>query len=44
LALLGRRDRPTAIFTGDDEMATGVYRAARELGIPIPGALSVVTL
>jgi len=42
LALLGRRDRPTAIFTGNDEMATGVYRAAQELGIPIPGALSVV--
>ena len=42
LALLGRRDRPSAIFTGNDEMATGVYRAAQELGIPIPGALSVV--
>ena len=39
---LGRRDRPSAIFTGNDEMATGVYRAAQELGIPIPGALSVV--
>ena len=42
LALLRGASRPTAIFTGNDEMATGVYRAAQELGITIPKDLSVV--
>ncbi|WP_308238220.1 substrate-binding domain-containing protein [Phenylobacterium sp. J367] len=35
--------RPTAIFTGNDEMAAGVYQAAREAGLSIPGDLSVVS-
>lgn len=34
--------RPTAIFTGNDEMAVGVYRAAHDLGLSIPDDLSVV--
>jgi LacI family transcriptional regulator len=40
--LLTRPDRPTAIFAGNDEMATGVYRAAHEAGLAIPGDLSVI--
>lgn len=34
--------RPTAIFCGNDEMATGVYQAARDLGLSIPEDVSVV--
>ncbi len=41
-ALLGRSDRPTAIFTANDLQALGVYQAARELGLRIPEDLSVV--
>ncbi len=41
-ALLSRPDRPTAIFTGNDEMAIGVYVAAREAGLQIPEDLSVI--
>lgn len=33
---------PTAIFAGDDAAARGVYKAARDIGIPIPDQLSVV--
>ena len=40
--LLGRPDRPTAIFAGNDEMASGVYGAAHELGIRIPDDLSII--
>jgi DNA-binding LacI/PurR family transcriptional regulator len=40
--LLTRKRRPTAIFCANDEMATGVLRAARELGIQVPHQLSVV--
>ena len=40
--LLGRRDRPTAIFTANDVQALGVYQAAREAGLRIPEDLSVV--
>ncbi|MHB1650948.1 MAG: LacI family DNA-binding transcriptional regulator [Desulfitobacteriaceae bacterium] len=36
------KDRPTAIFAGNDLIAVGVYRAARELGLNIPEDLSVV--
>ncbi|WP_156250581.1 LacI family DNA-binding transcriptional regulator [Pseudactinotalea terrae] len=42
LDLLGQPDRPTAIFAGSDIQALGVYRAARELNLSIPGDLSVV--
>lgn len=40
--LLLRTDRPTAIFAGNDEMASGVYSAAHELGIRIPEELSII--
>jgi LacI family transcriptional regulator len=40
--LLSRADRPTAIFAGNDEMASGVYGAAHELGIRIPDDLSLI--
>lgn len=41
-ALLARSPRPTAVFCGNDEMAAGVYRAARDAGLEIPRDLSVV--
>jgi LacI family transcriptional regulator len=41
-ALLALKPRPTAIFTGNDEMAMGVFKAARDLGLEIPRDLSVV--
>jgi DNA-binding LacI/PurR family transcriptional regulator len=40
--LLGRADRPTAIFAGSDLQALGVLRAARRLGLDVPRHLSVV--
>ncbi|MEY9835054.1 LacI family DNA-binding transcriptional regulator [Streptacidiphilus sp. EB103A] len=42
LELLARPDRPTAICTGNDLQALGLYEAARELGLRIPHDLSVV--
>jgi LacI family transcriptional regulator len=41
-ALLGRPDRPTAIFGGNDEIAAGVVEAARTRGLRVPDDLSVV--
>ncbi|RJU02110.1 LacI family transcriptional regulator [Arthrobacter frigidicola] len=35
-------NRPTAVFCSSDEMAFGVLRAAVELGIDVPGELSVI--
>jgi DNA-binding LacI/PurR family transcriptional regulator len=40
--LLGRPQRPTAIFAGSDLLALGVYQAARQAGLRIPDDLSVV--
>jgi LacI family transcriptional regulator len=40
--LLSLLDRPTAIFAANDVSAIGVYQAARELGLQIPGDLSVI--
>ncbi len=40
--LLHGKERPTAIFAGNDEMAVGVYLAARKAGLQIPEDLSVV--
>jgi LacI family transcriptional regulator len=40
--LLSLDPRPTAIFTGNDEMAAGVYMAARNRGMEIPRDLSVI--
>jgi LacI family xylobiose transport system transcriptional regulator len=42
MALLRLPDPPTAIFAGSDLQALGLYEAARELGVLIPGDLSVV--
>ncbi|MBM0227401.1 substrate-binding domain-containing protein [Micromonospora sp. ATA51] len=40
--LLGRAERPTALFCFNDRMAMGAYRAAAELGLRIPDDLSVI--
>ncbi len=42
MKLLRRPDRPTAIMALFDEIAVGVYHAARELGLKIPEDLSVI--
>ncbi len=42
LDLLGGPNPPTAIMNGSDEQAYGVYKAARESGLPVPDDLSVV--
>lgn len=40
--LLSGADKPTAIFCHNDEMAIGVMKVARELGIRVPEDLSVM--
>src|SRR5215813_13490336 len=40
--LLSKADRPTAIFCFNDEMAMGVLKVARRLGIGVPEELSIV--
>lgn len=40
--LLALPARPTAVFAGNDEMAVGVYQAARRAGLRIPEDLSIV--
>jgi len=40
--LLTLPERPTAIFAANDNMAMGAYRAARRLGLAVPGDLSLV--
>lgn len=40
--LLTQPNRPTAIFAGSDMQAMGVLRAARQLGLDVPGDLSVI--
>ena len=40
--LLMGKQRPTAIFCGNDEMAAGVYKVAMRAGISIPRDLSVL--
>ncbi|MFG6467745.1 LacI family DNA-binding transcriptional regulator [Roseateles sp. BYS87W] len=40
--LLSRRQRPTAVFASNDDMALGVLAAAQRLGLPVPAELSVV--
>lgn len=42
LELLDRPDRPTAIFALSDEMAFGAVIAARDLGLEIPGDVSLI--
>ena len=41
-SLLGGADRPTAVLCFADVIATGVLRTAQQLGIDVPGELSVV--
>jgi DNA-binding LacI/PurR family transcriptional regulator len=41
-ALLRNSPRPTAIFAHDDLLASGVLRAARDLGLTVPTELAVV--
>jgi LacI family transcriptional regulator len=41
LKLLGRKNRPTAIFAANDDMAVAVLRVADRLGIKVPDELSV---
>lgn len=40
--LLALEEPPTAIFAANDEIALGVLEATRELGVSIPGRLSLV--
>lgn len=39
--LLSRRQRPSAVFAGNDDMALGVLAAAQRLGLAVPGDLSI---
>ncbi|WP_235561423.1 LacI family DNA-binding transcriptional regulator [Brevundimonas sp. Root1279] len=41
-SLLAMKAPPTAIFAGNDEMAIGVMKAARDAGLDVPGELSIV--
>jgi LacI family transcriptional regulator, galactose operon repressor len=41
-ALLSLPAPPTAIFSANDQMAMGAYRAARRLGLSIPRDLSII--
>jgi len=40
--ILDREDRPTAVFASNELMALGAVKAAKELGLDIPGDISVV--
>lgn len=41
-SLLAMPEPPTAIFAGNDEMAIGVMKAARDAGLDVPRDLSIV--
>ena len=40
--LSDKRTRPTAVFAASDEMAIGAILAARDLGLSVPGDVSVI--
>ncbi|MRJ47193.1 LacI family DNA-binding transcriptional regulator [Fundicoccus ignavus] len=40
--LMSVEDKPTAIFIANDSMAAGCYKAAHEMGINIPGDVSLI--
>jgi len=42
MELLARPDRPTAIFAGNDLSAIGAMEAAQEMGLDVPGDVSVI--
>ena len=42
VSLLGKEDRPTAVFLGNDEMAMGAYSAIRNANLSIPEDISIV--
>ncbi len=42
LRILREKNRPTAIFASNDDMAAGVYAAAQQLGLTVPGDISIV--
>ncbi len=42
LELLSLPERPTAIFAASDTLAIGVMQAARDIGLGVPGDLSVI--
>lgn len=41
-SLLSSSDRPTAIFASNDDMAIGAINAAYEIGLSVPGDVSIV--
>jgi len=41
--LLARRDRPTAVFSANNVLAEGLWRAASDLGMRVPDDLSIVS-
>lgn len=41
-ALMGARPRPTAIFCGNDMVAVGALNRALEMGVDVPGEVSLV--
>lgn len=42
LEMLGRVDRPSAIFAANDITAIEIMRVAAELGLDVPGELSII--
>ncbi len=43
LALLSRKGRPTAIFTGNDHIALACYNLIKELGLKVPDDVALVS-
>jgi LacI family transcriptional regulator len=41
--LLGRPNRPTAIIAGNDQMAMATNKVAHEMGLKVPGDLSLIS-
>ncbi|GAE35272.1 LacI family DNA-binding transcriptional regulator [Halalkalibacter akibai] len=40
--LFAMKNRPTAVFTGSDEIAAGIIKEAKSLGVSIPDELAVI--
>ena len=40
--MLRRKERPSAVFAANDDMAAGIIMAAHRLGVSVPDELSVV--